>query len=117
MSLLKYKKVKHVSQVATVTERSYRHLTEIKDPRLWVQSPSPYLQFYNLGLLKKSTRHLHRDWIHRGRKGHKNQFWVYVEVYQQLTKLGRKDSAVAKPKFTTVQIFTAAWGGRRSLCM
>jgi len=49
----------------------------------------------------------HGDRIHRGRKGHKNQFWVYVKVYQQLTKPGRPDSAVAKPKFMTVKIFPA----------
>jgi len=30
---------------------------------------------------------------------------------QQLTHLGCTDSAVAKPKLTTVQIFPAAWKG------
>jgi len=33
----------------------------------------------------------------------------------QLTQLGRTDSAVAKSKFTTVQIFPAVWAGMLSL--
>jgi len=59
----------------------------------------------------------HIDRTHKGRKGHKNQFWVYVQVYQQLTHLSRTDAAVGKPKIITVQIFSAAWAERRSLCI
>jgi len=62
-------------------------------------------------VLKSGGLHTHR--LYRPSKLPKS-----IEVvYQQLTQLGHTDSAVGKPKFTTVKIFPAAWTGGRALCI
>jgi len=51
---------------------------------------------------------MHKDIEYRSRKRPK----IIEVVYQQLTQLGRTDSAVGAPKFTKVQIFPAALHAR-----
>jgi len=44
-------------------------------------------------------------------------FWFIYRFTNSLPHLSCRDSAVAKPKITTVQIFPAAWAVRCSLCL
>jgi len=51
-----------------------------------------------------------------GERDIKINFWFMYRFTNSWPHLSLTDSAVGKPKITTMQIFTAAWSGRRNLC-